>query len=112
MAWLHLFDKRGFKPVIFGQCACSVSEWEKKQNEVHPDRFKNLFVLQHPNSAFIFSPLDFFLQNDVFVNQSKLGAIVFIDRFRIIQKFVNDNFTIFDCHLEFVDKILNYSISE
>ena len=58
VAWLDMDDPRGHMPLVFGQCACSPTDWESKQLDVTPAAVEAHLYAQHPGAAYCFVPHD------------------------------------------------------
>lgn len=87
VAWQEIGDKRGNVPVIFGQCACSPSDWEGKQLDVTPAATEAHIVPQHPGAAYCFVPHDLSLNEGRWQRSVHVKRVIFIDRLRLLHLF-------------------------
>lgn len=87
VAWLRMGDLRGNMPVIFGQCACSPTDWEDKQLDVTPASIEAHIVTQHPGAAFCFVPHDLSLNAHRWERASHVKRTVLVDRLRLLHLF-------------------------
>ena len=91
VAWLKMGDHRGNMPVIFGQCACSPTDWEDKQLDVTPAATEAHLTPDHPGAAYCFIPHDL-SANDKMWDRSEHGKrTVLVDRRRLFTVFENCN---------------------
>lgn len=91
VAWQRMGDKRGNMPVIFGQCACSPTDWESKQLDVTPSSTEAHIQPQHPGAAFCFVPHDLSLDERTWQRASHVKRTVVVDRLRMLQLFEQTN---------------------
>lgn len=110
VAWLDMGDQRGNIPVIFGQCACSPTDWESKQLDVTPAASEAHLTLQHPGSGYCFVPHDLSAGDNNWQRASHIKRTVMVDRLRLLNLF--NKRTAFDKlpHLPFVDEALRLSV--
>lgn len=87
VAWMRMGDQRGNWPVIFGQCACSPTDWESKQLSVCPSQVEAHLVPQHPGAAYCFVPHDLHESDTTWQRASHVHRTVLIDRARILHLF-------------------------
>ena len=87
VAWQRLGDRRGNLPVIFGQCACSPTDWESKQLDVTPTATEAYLLPQHPAAAYCFVPHDLSLSDTAWQRTTHVKRTVLIDRLRILNMF-------------------------
>lgn len=90
VAWQDMGDKRGNMLVIFGQCACSPTDWESKQLDVSPSSTEAHIAPQHPGAAFCFVPHDLSLNENAWQRASNIKRTVVIDRCRLLNLFEQD----------------------
>lgn len=86
VAWMNLGDQRGNIPVIFGQCACSPTDWESKQLDVTPAASEAHLVPQHPGAAYCFVPHDL-SAGGKWQRASHIKRAVVVDRLRLLNLF-------------------------
>jgi hypothetical protein len=87
VAWQQMGDRRGNMPVIFGQCACSPTDWESKQLDVTPAATEAHIYIQHPGAAFCFVPHDLSLNEHRWQRESHVKRTVVVDRLRLLHLF-------------------------
>jgi hypothetical protein len=87
VAWMRTGDRRGNIPVIFGQCACSPTDWESKQLSVSGPSVEAHIAPQHPGAAYCFVPHDLQLDNTKWRRGSHVLRTVLVDRARILHLF-------------------------
>jgi hypothetical protein len=87
VAWLEVGDKRGNIPVIFGQCACSPTDWESKQLDVTPAATEAHIKPQHPGAAYCFVPHDLSLSDAKWQRAVHVKCVVIVDRLRLLHLF-------------------------
>ena len=87
VAWLNMGDKRGNMPVIFGQCACSPTDWEDKQLDVTPAATEALISPQHPGAAYCFVPHDLSANERMWDRAEHVKRTVLVDRRRLFSLF-------------------------
>lgn len=87
VAWQCLDDQRGNIPVIFGQCACSPTDWEEKQLDVTPAATEAHLSPQHPGAAYCFVPHDLQHSDKSWQRAAHVKRTVVIDRARILRLF-------------------------
>lgn len=87
VAWQKMGDKRGNIPVIFGQCACSPTDWESKQLDVSPASTEAHIYLQHPAAAFCFVPHDLSMDDKNWQRAAHIKRTVVVDRSRLLNLF-------------------------
>ena len=87
VAWQRMGDERGNMPVIFGQCACSPTDWESKQLDVTPASTEAHIQPQHPGAAFCFVPHDLSLDERTWERASHVKRTVMVDRARLLHLF-------------------------
>lgn len=87
VAWLKIGDKRGNIPVIFGQCACSPTDWESKQLDVTPAGIRRHVLPQHEGAAYCFVPHDLSANDRVWDRAEHVKGVVLIDRLRLFRLF-------------------------
>ncbi|MBI2749956.1 MAG: hypothetical protein HYX43_11620 [Burkholderiales bacterium] len=87
VAWQHMGDRRGNMPVIFGQCACSPTDWESKQLDVTPASTEAHIHTQHPGAAFCFVPHDLSLNERRWQRESHVKRTIVVDRLRLLHLF-------------------------
>jgi hypothetical protein len=88
VAWQMMGDRRGHTQVIFGQCACSPTDWESKQLDVTPSSTEAHIHPQHPGAAYCFLPHDLYENNSRWSRASHVKKTVLIDRRRLLHLFV------------------------
>jgi hypothetical protein len=87
VAWQKMGDQRGNIPIIFGQCACSPTDWESKQLDVTPAAIEAHIYAQHPGAAFCFVPHDLSASDRKWQRAHEVKRTVLIDRFRLLHLF-------------------------
>ena len=87
VAWLAMGDQRGNMPVIFGQCACSPTDWEDKQLDVTPNATEAHLAPQHPGAAYCFVPHDLSANDRLWDRSEHVKRTVLIDRRRFFSLF-------------------------
>lgn len=87
VAWQDMGDRRGNIPVIFGQCACSPTDWESKQLDVTPAAIEAHIVPQHPGLAYCFVPQDLSMNDKNWERSAHVKRTVIVDRRRILNLF-------------------------
>lgn len=91
VAWQDMGDKRGNMQVIFGQCACSPTDWEDKQLDVTPSATEAHLVPKHPGSAYCFVPHDLYASEKLWDRSEHVKRTVLIDRCRFFSLFERNN---------------------
>lgn len=91
VAWLKMGDHRGNMPVIFGQCACSPTDWEDKQLDVTPAATEAHLSLDHPGAAYCFVPHDLSANDKIWDRSEHVKRTVLVDRRRLFTVFENCN---------------------
>ncbi len=87
VAWQMMGDKRGCTQIIFGQCACSPTDWESKQLDVTPSKIESHILPQHPGAAYCFLPHDLYENNARWSRAAHVNRTVLIDRRRLLHLF-------------------------
>ena len=87
VAWQDMGDKRGNMPVIFGQCACSPTDWESKQLDVTPASTEAHIFTQHPGAAYCFVPHDLSMNDKSWERSAHVKRTVIVDRRRLLNLF-------------------------
>lgn len=87
VAWLDIGDQRGNIPVIFGQCACSPTDWESKQLDVTQAASEAHLAPQHPGAAYCFVPHDLSAGDKHWQRASHIKRTVVVDRLRLLSLF-------------------------
>lgn len=87
VAWQDMGDKRGNIPVIFGQCACSPTDWESKQLDVTPASTEAHIYTQHAGSAYCFVPHDLSVNDKSWDRSAQIKRTVIVDRRRLLSLF-------------------------
>lgn len=87
IAWLKTGDQRGNIPVIFGQCACSPTDWEDKQLDVTPAATEAHILPQHPGAAYCFVPHDLSANDSLWDRAEHVKRAVLVDRLRLFRLF-------------------------
>ena len=87
VAWLNIGDQRGNIPVIFGQCACSPTDWEDKQLDVTPAATEAHILPQHPGAAYCFVPHDLSANDSLWDRAEHVKRAVLVDRLRLFRLF-------------------------
>lgn len=87
VAWLKIGDKRGNIPVIFGQCACSPTDWESKQLDVTPAAIRVHVLPQHEGAAYCFVPHDLSANDRAWDRAEHVKGVVLVDRLRLFRLF-------------------------
>ena len=87
VAWLKIGDRRGNIPVIFGQCACSPTDWESKQLDVTPAAIRVHVLPQHDGAAYCFVPHDLSANDSVWDRAEHVKGVVLVDRLRLFRLF-------------------------
>jgi hypothetical protein len=84
-AWITL-DK--YQPSHFfsalAQCACSRTEWPKKQSEIKVDRFSSTAQITNKWAEVLFTPICFRGNNGEWAVSSEVSSGILFDRLRII----------------------------
>lgn len=91
VAWMKMGDQRGNIPVIFGQCACSPTDWEDKQLDVTPAAIEAHVAPQHPGAAYCFVPHDLSANDKLWDRSEHIKRTVLIDRVRLFRLFESVN---------------------
>lgn len=91
VAWLKMGDHRGNMPVIFGQCACSPTDWEDKQLDVTPAATEAHLSPDHPGAAYCFIPHDLSANDKMWDRSEHVKRTVLVDRRRLFTVFENCN---------------------
>jgi hypothetical protein len=91
VAWLKMGDQRGNIPVIFGQCACSPTDWESKQLDVTPAATEAHIHPQHPGAAYCFVPHDLSANDSRWERATHVKRTVLVDRLRLFRLFESSN---------------------
>ena len=87
VAWQEIGDQRGNIPVIFGQCACSPTDWEGKQLDVTPAATEAHIAPQHPGAAYCFVPHDLAQSDSKWQRAVHVKRVVIVDRLRLLHLF-------------------------
>ncbi|PRD64147.1 hypothetical protein [Malikia granosa] len=87
VAWQNMGDRRGNIPVIFGQCACSPTDWESKQLDVTPASTEAHIHPQHPGAAYCFIPHDLMQSDKQWQRESHVKRTIMVDRVRLLRLF-------------------------
>lgn len=87
VAWQEIGDLRGNIPVIFGQCACSPTDWEEKQMDITPAAIEAHIAPQHPGAAYCFVPHDLSLSEKKWQRAVHVKRVVIVDRLRLLNLF-------------------------
>lgn len=87
VAWQDMGDKRGNMLIIFGQCACSPTDWESKQLDVTPSSTEAHIHSQHPGSAYCFVPHDLSMNDRSWERSAHVKRTVIVDRRRLLNLF-------------------------
>lgn len=87
VAWMRMGDQRGNLPVIFGQCACSPTDWESKQLSVSGPSVEAHIAPQHQGAAYCFVPHDLHMSDTQWQRASHVLRTVVVDRARILELF-------------------------
>ena len=88
VGWLTLDPYEGRNiPSALGQCACSRSDWPKKQSDIGRDRLAYHIVPTHPWMQMIFIPHSFRDNNGVWAFDGEIGSSLVFDRLRIASSF-------------------------
>lgn len=87
VAWYDMGDNRGNMQVIFGQCACSPTDWESKQLDVSPASTEAHIYLQHPAAAYCFVPHDLSMDDKTWQRAAHIKRTVVVDRLRLLNLF-------------------------
>lgn len=87
VAWMRMGDQRGNVPVIFGQCACSPTDWESKQLSVSGPSVEAHIAPQHQGAAYCFVPHDLHMSDTQWQRASHVRRTVVVDRARILELF-------------------------
>jgi len=91
IAWQEIGDQRGNIPVIFGQCACSPTDWEHKQLDVTPAATEAHIAPQHPGAAYCFVPHDLSRGDGKWQRGVHRKRVVIVDRLRLLHLFKVSN---------------------
>lgn len=87
VAWQNMGDQRGNMLVIFGQCACSPTDWESKQLDVTPASTEAHIHLDHPGAAYCFVPHDLSINETTWARASHVRRTIIVDRLRLLNLF-------------------------
>lgn len=87
VAWMRMGDRRGNWPVIFGQCACSPTDWESKQLSVTGPAVGAHLIPQTDGAAYCFVPHDLHASDTDWQRASHVARTVLVDRSRILHLF-------------------------
>ncbi|HGN0631514.1 hypothetical protein [Pseudomonas aeruginosa] len=92
VAWLSLdeYERRNI-PSALAQCACSRSDWPRKQSEISHGRLRYIHVA-HPWMQLIFIPHSFRDNGGAWAVEGEVGDTLIFDRLRIVKniKFEDD----------------------
>lgn len=91
VAWQEIGDQRGNIPVIFGQCACSPTDWEGKQLDVTPAATQAHIAPQHSGAAYCFVPHDLSRSESKWQRAVHVKCVVMVDRLRLLHLFNASN---------------------
>lgn len=83
VAWLPLPERSKGLPMAFGQCACSPSEWRKKQSEVSEERWGEVLRLASPISNWTFIPFCFHNPQGDWETPHHVNKGILVDRLRL-----------------------------
>ena len=84
VAWHDLGDRSGNKLVAFAQCACSRSDWRRKQAEIVPDVFGAHLTTSPWWMPFVFIPMCFRATTGKWAVPGDVKRVVLVDRLRMM----------------------------
>lgn len=90
-AWIPLddFEKTNI-PSALAQCACSRSDWSKKQSEISENRLANSIHPTHKWMQFLFIPHSFRDSRGKWAVPGDIGQTALFDRLRIMKKIIGE----------------------
>lgn len=97
VAWLQLDKHEGSHiPSALAQCACSRSQWVKKQSEITHQRLGNHLRPSYPWMEMIFIPLSFRDNRGSWAVKADVTAIIVMDRLRILNHVDEEDINTFE----------------
>lgn len=109
VAWLPFNDNGNGSSVFFGQCACSIDDWPRKQHDVKLEAWDKIIEFTSLPYPFIFIPYCFRKSTGEWNNSRKIRHTVLIDRVRLVQLLINGKKVIRSIPTNFVTSALKYS---
>lgn len=85
VAWHGLSDSQKNILVYLGQCACSRSDWPKKQLAASAGQLKNVLATAPDWVTMMFVPVCFRRVGGGWAVLSEVASVVFIDRYRLLK---------------------------
>lgn len=85
VAWDVLADEECNIPVYLGQCACSRSDWPKKQHEASPGRLASSLRANPDWQTLMFVPICFRRVGGRWAVKTEIGAVIMLDRLRLLK---------------------------
>lgn len=106
VSFLGFKDDKAFGiPVILSQCACSYSDWKKKQFDHDPKRYRQLLLFDVEYLRFMFIPFFYRANSGQWYDTTEVSTIVF-DRLRLMKILFNQRRELFARALPWADLIL------
>ena len=106
VSFLSFKDDKAFGiPIILSQCACSYSDWKKKQYDHHPDRYRQLLLFDVAYIRFMFIPFFYRNGSGQWYDAGEISTIV-IDRLRLMRVLFNQKKELFARAIPWADLIL------
>lgn len=92
-AWLSLDEyQHSHHFSALAQCACSRTDWSKKQMEIKVDKFSSIAQVTNKWSEILFTPICFRGNNGEWAVAAEVANGILIDRLRIINALENHRF--------------------
>lgn len=90
-AWINLDDYQSshFFSAL-AQCACSRTDWPKKQSEIKVDKFSSLAQITNKWSEILFTPICFRGNNGEWAVAAEVSSGILFDRLRIVNSLENN----------------------
>lgn len=86
VGWLPLPDTEDHIPIAFGQCACSRTQWKKKQLEASHDAIDNILHTGARWSTYMFIPHCFRETGGNWAVRTDVQKVVLLDRLRLVHR--------------------------
>ncbi len=96
--------------ICFAQCACSNSEWKRKQNESYHGNWSNRIYFQHPTANMMFIPFCFRNNSGKWHQSDDIIESILMDRLRICTLLSKDDSAKLTelCSWSLIKKFLEY----
>lgn len=98
-------DKAFGIPVVLSQCACSYSDWKKKQFDHDPKHYRQLLLFDVEYLRFMFIPFFYRATSGQWYDTTQVSTIVF-DRLRLMKILFNQKKELFSRAIPWADLIL------